>query len=293
MTPAAYQLGALAAFEKFGMAVPKVTAGTIGQEYASLAAKYPHLTGRRPTAPTGANAERAMLLQNMRARVTGPTNPQVAAAQKAEADARSGALQRAGQVRLATDMSSRIRRLLERRPDLKHKFPKYAAAVSPGRLPFGAPPVKPMTANQNAAAAGAAPKPITSVKPVDFTRAPTSISAPRPAAPSAAKVPGVPPVAKPQEITAKLLGADSQRAVEQSQKLGEWSLRPKARLPPGRIHPDNGTRTLGTNFDLPRNGSSSAVSQAFDALRTQRNTDPSDPIALNALNEGVVPTIGA
>jgi hypothetical protein len=120
------------------------------------------------------------------------------------------------------------------------------------------------------------------------------VSASRPipqekALPTAALPSPLPPPSPNLEVAAGILGANAGQAVATHQKMGEWRLRPRAKLPLGQIAPDNGNRPLGTNFDIPRNGTTNEVSQAFNRMRVQHT---SDPINLNALNEGLVPTIG-
>jgi hypothetical protein len=137
-----YSRGALEVLEKLGMArntpgllggPPRVNAGSINEEYKNLLLQHGgspmvrhHLREAALPVPQVA-PDTAGVLAAMRARLQGPQNPQVAAAQTAEAAARSGQLQRSGQLKISTSIENRMKRLLERKPDLKNKYPKYAA----------------------------------------------------------------------------------------------------------------------------------------------------------------------
>lgn len=252
-----------------------VTAATIDQEYRNLLQQHPHLAPRPAQAAPAVTPEQAMIAK-LRAGMAGGASGAYA---NALDRAPSRLPPRLGQVRLAsvTPVSRRIQRLLERRPDLKHKF---AAAIPPGKLPFGAAPPKLTTAAQPAAKIALKPKPV--VPPV-----PPAMSVPKPA-----------PVATAQPIQSQILGAESSRGIADAQKLGEFHLRgvhsraatpPVTPPPPGQIRPDNGVRELGTNFALRRtNDTTSAVRQAFDSINPQATSD----LFLNSLTEGTVPTVG-
>ena len=75
-------------------------------------------------------------------------------------------------------------------------------------------------------------------------------------------------------------------------KLGEFHLEgvgrsaspPSDKLPPDAIRPDNGRTLLGNNFDIPRLGSSDAVSKAFNDL----NNAPKNQDFLNEMNQGLI-----
>lgn len=163
-----------------------------------------------------------------------------------------------------------IARLLGQRDALL----KFGQVVAPGQLPAGVPAPVP---------APAAPRPVglqaTKMGPAK-PMAPKPLQAPtfqafRP--PQMASP--VPPVQSPvSPIQQGMLGQQNQAQVQAHQKLGEWSLRPKAKLPPGRIHPDNGESLLGSNLDLPRNDRSQAIHQAFDSLRASAKNPDIGPV---------------
>jgi hypothetical protein len=264
----AYLAGRDDALQKFGALV---NARSILQEYAGLAAKYPQLAKRFPV--PGVLSQEDQLLTKLRAGMARPSG--AAEANRAETMARSGLL---GQRPLL-----KISDAIERDPLLPWKrkrrisaqwenLPKTGAAVPPGKLPFGTPSPKPEPHRFSPAAVSAGRPP-----------------APEKAHPSPALPSPLPPPSPSLEVAAGILGANAGQAVANHQKMGEWRLRPRAKLPLGQIAPDNGSRPLGTNFDIPRNGTTSEVGQAFNRMRVQRT---SDPINLNALNEGLVPTIG-
>jgi hypothetical protein len=268
----AYRAGRDDALGKFGALV---NARSILQEYSGLAAKYPSLTRRFPVpaVPSVAPSQEEQLLAKLRAGMARPSG--AAEAHRAEAMARSGLL---GQTPLL-----KVSDAIERDPLLPWKrkqriseqwenLPKTGAAVPPGKLPFGAPTPKPEPHKFSPAAVSAS-------RPIPQEKAPPTAALPSP----------LPPPSPNLEVAAGILGANAGQAVATHQKMGEWRLRPRAKLPLGQIAPDNGNRPLGTNFDIPRNGTTNEVSQAFNRMRVQRT---SDPINLNALNEGLVPTIG-
>ena len=58
---------------------------------------------------------------------------------------------------------------------------------------------------------------------------------------------------------------------------------PHRPTPPDKISPDNGVRTLGTNFDLPRGGARHSINQAWNSTTTPKNQD-----FLNENNQGLI-----
>jgi hypothetical protein len=119
MRPNFYQMGQLEVLEKLGMArntpgllggPPRVSAGSINEEYKNLLLQHGgspmvrhHLREAALPVPQVA-LDTAGILAAMRARLQGPQNPQVAAAQTAEAQARSGVLQAKPVVKVSADM---------------------------------------------------------------------------------------------------------------------------------------------------------------------------------------------
>ena len=144
-----YSIGSRDVLEKLGMArntpgllggPPRVNADTINEEYKNLLLRFGGAPGVRhhlreaalpvPQAPSQLAPpaqDTSAVLAAMRSRLQGPQNPQVASAQAAEGLARSGALQQSARLKVSTSMEDRMKRLLERKPDLKVKYPKYAA----------------------------------------------------------------------------------------------------------------------------------------------------------------------
>jgi len=96
-------------------------------------------------------------------------------------------------------------------------------------------------------------------------------------APELPKLPAL-PVVTPQPQLAPLPQTNPAAAVSAAAhlpKVGEFNfeMTPRAKSKPGEIRPDNGRRTLGTNFnDRPPY----SISRGFDALKGPHNPDPLD-----------------
>jgi len=285
MHPDAHRLGRLTALAKF--AAPLVTGASIAHEFAELARKYPNLAGRFPgrlglsAAPvTSAPNAEAQMLDKLRGAMARPSGALEAG--RAEALARSGQLGQGALLKVSDAIERDPLARYRRRRNIDEQWtnlPKTGAATTrPGKLPFGVPASNPLPKKPVPAAVGAAPRPSPPSSGDDLT----------PLRSFQPQVP-LPPASPNVQVAAGILGANSGQAIANQQKMGEWRLRPRPKLPLGQIQADNGSRPLGTNFDLPRNGTTTEVSQAWNRMSVQRN---SDPINLNALNEGVVPTVG-